>query len=173
MKNGKNIGKYIPTKPSNMEPLMPSMDDELLSISAEISERIGRLKEKLHPITAKSVAAILADMNSYYSNLIEGHHTYPREIERAINNDLSDNPDERAKQLLGLAHVKTEKQIMEGLIREKVFSIDFIAQIHKTFYGYLPENMRFSNSASGEKYRINPGRFRDFEVSVGRHQPGG
>ncbi|MGJ0483954.1 MAG: hypothetical protein ACR65R_05385 [Methylomicrobium sp.] len=27
-------------------------------------------------------------MNGYYSNLIDGHHTKPRDIERALANDL-------------------------------------------------------------------------------------
>lgn len=66
-----------------MEPMMPRVTPELISLSGAIRERIGGLKEKLHPITAKAVSAVVADMNSYYSNLIEGHHTYPKDIENA------------------------------------------------------------------------------------------
>ena len=97
---GKNIGKVIPMKVSSMEPMMPRVTPELISLSGAIRERIGGLKEKLHPITAKAVSAVVADMNSYYSNLIEGHHTYPKDIERALQNDFSSNPQERNKQLL-------------------------------------------------------------------------
>ena len=103
---GKNIGKVIPMKVSSMEPMMPRVTPELISLSGAIRERIGGLKEKLHPITAKAVSAVVADMNSYYSNLIEGHHTYPKDIERALQNDFSSNLQERDKQLLGLAHVR-------------------------------------------------------------------
>ena len=88
---GKNIGKVIPMKVSSMEPMMPRVTPELISLSGAIRERIGGLKEKLHPITAKAVSAVVADMNSYYSNLIEGHHTYPKDIERALQNDFSSN----------------------------------------------------------------------------------
>ena len=37
-------------------------------------------------------------MNSYYSNLIEGHRTLPRDIERAMRQDYSSNPESRANQ---------------------------------------------------------------------------
>ena len=171
MKNGRNIGKSIPVIPFNMEPLMPSLDKDLVALSGEISEHIGGLREKLHPIIAKEVSRILSDMNSYYSNLIEGQPTYPREIERAFNSDFSSNPSEKEKQLLGLAHTQTEKQILENLSPEKLFSIDFIKQIHKTFYDFLPESMRVSKSLRGKEYSIKAGELRDFEVSVGQHQP--
>ena len=48
---GKNIGKVIPMKVSSMEPMMPRVTPELISLSGAIRERIGGLKEKLHPIT--------------------------------------------------------------------------------------------------------------------------
>ena len=111
---GKNIGKVIPMKVSSMEPMMPRVTPELISL------RIGGLKEKLHPITAKAVSAVVADMNSYYSNLIEGHHTYPKDIERALQNDFSSNLQERDKQLLGLAHVKTENAILSYATEENI-----------------------------------------------------
>ncbi len=171
MINGKNIGKVFPTRTTNMEPLMPSLDKELFALSSEIAEKIGGLREKLHPTTTKEVASVLVDMNSYYSNLIEGHHTYPRDIERALNSDFSSNPTERDKQLLGLAHAKTEKQILEGIKPERVFTPEFILSIHKTFYDFLPEEMRISKSESGKEYPIIAGVLRDFEVSVGSHQP--
>ncbi len=171
MNIGKNIGRIIPTKPSNMEPLMPSLDKGLFSLSAEIAESIGGLREKLNPITAKEVASVLVDMNSYYSNLIEGQPTYPKDIERALNSDFSSNPSEREKQFLGLAHVKTEKLILENVTPETVFTPEFILSIHKTFYDFLPEYMRVSKTETGKEYPIIAGTLRDFEVSVGEHQP--
>ncbi len=171
MNIGKNIGNFIPVGPSNMEPLMPSLDRELFSLSAGIAERIGELKGKLNPITAKEVASILAEMNSYYSNLIEGQPTYPKDIERALNNDFSSNPTEREKQLLGAAHFKTEKLILENVTPEIVFTPDFILSIHKTFYGFLPKQMHIAKTKSGDEYPIVAGALRDFEVEVGGHQP--
>ena len=168
---GKNIGKVIPMKVSSMEPMMPRVTPELISLSGAIRERIGGLKEKLHPITAKAVSAVVADMNSYYSNLIEGHHTYPKDIERALQNDFSSNLQERDKQLLGLAHVKTENAILSYATEENIFSPGTLLKIHETFYANLPESMRLSKSQSGKEYQIIPGKFRNFEVAVGAHQP--
>jgi len=168
---GKNIGKVIPMKVSSMEPMMPRVTPELISLSGAIRERIGGLKGKLHPITAKAVSAVVADMNSYYSNLIEGHHTYPKDIERALQNDFSSNLQERDKQLLGLAHVKTENAILSYATEENIFTPGTLLKIHETFYANLPESMRLSKSQSGKEYQIIPGKFRNFEVAVGAHQP--
>src|SRR5690606_7129587 len=38
----------------------------------------------LHPRTAAHLAALVRIMNTYYSNLIEGHDTRPRDIEPAL-----------------------------------------------------------------------------------------
>ena len=168
---GKNIGKVIPMKVSSMEPMMPRVTPELISLSGAIRERIGGLKEKLHPITAKAVSAVVAGMNSYYSNLIEGHHTYPKDIERALQNDFSSNPQERNKQLLGFAHVKTENAILSYATEENIFTPGTLLKIHETFYANLPESMRLSKAQSGKEYQIIPGKFRNFEVAVGAHQP--
>lgn len=168
---GKNIGKVIPMKVSSMEPMMPRVTPELISLSGAIRERIGGLKEKLHPITAKAVSAVVANMNSYYSNLIEGHHTYPKDIERALQNDFSSNLQERDKQLLGLAHVKTENAILSSATEENIFTPGTLLKIHETFYANLPESMRLSKSQSGKEYQIIPGKFRNFEVAMGAHQP--
>ena len=38
----------------------------------------------LHPDSAAELADLVRVMNCYYSNLIEGHNTRPRDIERAL-----------------------------------------------------------------------------------------
>ena len=154
-----------------MEPMMPAISTALASWTGIIRERIGELKEKLHPVTARAVAAVVADMNSYYSNLIEGQPTLPREIERASVNDFSSNPAERDKQLLGLAHVKAERMILEAVTPENLFTEAMLLKIHRLFYENLPKRMRISKMKSGREYAIEVGKFRDFEVSVGAHQP--
>jgi hypothetical protein len=39
------------------------------------------------------LAELVRAMNCYYSNLIEGHTTHPVDIERAMKNDYSGNPE--------------------------------------------------------------------------------
>jgi len=47
-------------------------------------------------------------MNSYYSNRIEGEHTRPSDIERALQQDFSAQADLARKQRLAVAHIRTE-----------------------------------------------------------------
>ncbi|MER8589091.1 MULTISPECIES: hypothetical protein [unclassified Mesorhizobium] len=42
------------------------------------------LGKSLHSRTAANLAHLVRIMNTYYSNLIEGHDTRPRDIERAL-----------------------------------------------------------------------------------------
>ena len=50
-------------------------------------------------------------MNSYYSNRIEGQHTFPLDIERALHNDYAQDEDQARRQRLALAHMATEEQL--------------------------------------------------------------
>lgn len=73
-----------------MEPLVPAEDaealeDEVLALIAEANRLAGRL----HPILRDSVGDLVRSMNCYYSNLVEGHDTHPRDIDRALANDFS------------------------------------------------------------------------------------
>ncbi len=53
---------------------------------AELAARAATLGHALHPRTAANLVRI---MNPYYSNLIEGHDTRPRDIERALAGELA------------------------------------------------------------------------------------
>ena len=55
---------------------------------AELSAASATLARALHPRTAANLAALVRVMNAYYSNLIEGHNTPPRDIERALAGEL-------------------------------------------------------------------------------------
>jgi hypothetical protein len=65
--------------PSDMEPLLPTAD-ESKSTSPALIRGAERLRGSLHPTTRKPVADPVRSMNSYYSNLIEGHRTRLRDI---------------------------------------------------------------------------------------------
>jgi Fic family protein len=56
----------------------------LLDLISDIRAAAARLGDRLHPKTAADLADRVRIMNSYYSNLIEGRFTRPREIERAM-----------------------------------------------------------------------------------------
>jgi fido (protein-threonine AMPylation protein) len=116
----------------------------------------------------------MREMNSYYSNLIEGHKTLPRDIERAMRKDYSSNPKERANQHLSRAHIEVET-LMAGRLQKEpelpIHSAEFLCWLHREFYSRMPEDLHFSKDRKGNTYRIEPGALRSFEVDVGRHQP--
>ena len=164
------------TKPSAMEPLLPESAGQSLSeLTCEIFLKAGQLSTQLpSPITRLRVGGLVREMNSYYSNLIEGHKTLPRDIERAMRADFSGNPARRANQCLNRAHIEVEQLMLERLQKEpglSIHSIDFLSWLHREFYSRLPDDLHFSEDHRGNKYRINPGALREFEVDVGPHQP--
>jgi hypothetical protein len=67
--------------PAALEPLLPAGNaGELRELAAELLRKSARLGGLLHSITRRSVVELLRTMNSYYSNLIEGHNTHPLAI---------------------------------------------------------------------------------------------
>jgi Fic family protein len=164
------------TDQAAMEPLLPdSSRASLDELTCEILRKSGRLSAQLpSPITRQRVAGLVREMNSYYSNLIEGHKTLPRDIERAMIQDYSKNPEKRANQFLSRAHIEVETVMSERLQKEpemSMHSLEFLTWLHREFYSRLPEDMQFSKDRKGNNYRIEPGALRTFEVDVGRHQP--
>ena len=69
---------------SRIEPcLLDEAGTELLDLVASLSAAAAALGARLHPRSAAGLADPVRVMNCYYSNLIEGHNTTPREIEAA------------------------------------------------------------------------------------------
>jgi hypothetical protein len=66
-------------EPCFLEQIGPDLVDQI----AELSAAAERLGHGLHPRAAASLAELVRVMNCFYSNLIEGHNTTPREIEKA------------------------------------------------------------------------------------------
>ena len=71
-----------------MEPLVPeeaisTLEDDAVALIAEAN----RLAGQIHPILRASIGDLVRSMNCYYSNLIEGHATHPRDIERALEDE--------------------------------------------------------------------------------------
>ncbi|RJG40835.1 Fic family protein [Mesorhizobium sp. DCY119] len=164
--------------PARIEPLF--FDDAVPTILADIVIELQRAADNLgrglHPESAAELADLVRVMNSYYSNLIEGHNTRPRDIERALAGAEID-PERRPLALEAKAHVEIQRRIDGLALRGELpspTSIDFIQWIHRAFYEEMPEELRFVDKPNGSKAEIVPGEFRtipDHDVVVGRHQP--
>ena len=167
----------IAQTPARIEPcLIGESSEELADLIAELVAAAERLGARLHPRTASSLADLVRVMNCYYSNLIEGHNTMPREIERALAADLDPDEGRRNLQVEAVAHIRVQREVdrlhANGRLSEPA-SIDFIRWLHREFYREAPEAMLLIRGAAHE-FRMVPGEFRslpEHEVTVGRHLP--
>lgn len=158
-------------RPGDGAQLAANLDD----LSARIFTKAGELKASLPSLTARQgIADLVRQMNSYYSNLIEGHKTLPKDIEQAMKSGTTGSEDDQRNQRMSIAHIKVE-QAMRTWLREspmlKVFSSAFIKQLHREFYTHLPALDLQVASSSGRLYPLVPGEFRNYQVSVGLHEP--
>ena len=161
---------------TSMEPLLPeSKAEKLAELSVDIFRKSGELKASLPSTVVRAeVAKLVREMNSYYSNLIEGHKTLPRDIERALQDEFSDQEDDKRNQKLSVAHINAENAMRERLDDEPdqdVFGAELICWIHREFYSHIPKEDRFTTSLDGKRYPLEPGVVRGYNVDVGRHTP--
>ncbi|MFI4884317.1 MAG: Fic family protein [Steroidobacterales bacterium] len=145
-------------------------------VVAELSAAAAILGKGLHRRTASNLAALVRIMNAYYSNLIEGHITRPKDIERALAGKLDEDEGRRNLQLEAAAHVRVQAEVdklaAEGRLPEPA-SEEFIRWLHREFYRGAPEEMLCIRTA-GREIVMSPGAWRsqsDHDVAVGRHVP--
>ena len=155
---------------------MPSNAAGCLSaLTVRVLRKAGELKAALPSSHVRSeIARLVCQMNSYYSNLIEGHKTLPGDIERALKQGFSEDAKDRRNQELSVAHIRVEQALRDRLHRNPstdVFSCDFICWIHREFYSHLPKAEWMTSSREGTHYPLDPGEMRQYNVDVGRHVP--
>lgn len=163
------------TKITDMEPLFPSDDSAGLDdLAVKVIRTSAALADAVHPITRKGIVELVRTMNSYYSNLIEGHNTHPVDIERALRKDFSHDPAKRARQLESSAHIDVQKLVEKRVAEDEqlnVVSEEFICWIHKEFYKKMPDEYLKVPGKDGHTKSITPGELRSDHVEVGRHLP--
>ncbi|HLB31096.1 MAG TPA: Fic family protein [Gammaproteobacteria bacterium] len=158
---------------SSMEPMLPSpLTGELQDLALELTDQAARLAGTLHTDVARAVGNLVRSMNCYYSNLIEGHDTHPRDIDRALKEDYSTEPRKRDLQLEARAHIRLQQLIDSSGTEENIVSAPYILWLHKEFHEHLPDDLLWvENPDTGEKVNVTPGKFRDRDVIVGRLIP--
>lgn len=160
------------TTPSTMEPLFPEESKRLSDLATDLVARSSALAGRLHPVMQESLGNLVRSMNCYYSNLIEGHHTHPVDIDRALAGDYSAEPEKRNLQLEARAHIDVQRKIDAGAAPQPSTSIAFIRWVHKEFCRQLPEQLlTVSHPGTGRAEKVVPGQLRHTMVKVGRHVP--
>jgi Fic family protein len=166
-----------PETPQRIEPTRLDDTPEAISdVVAELSAATATLGAALNPPTAANLAALVRIMNSYYSNLIEGHVTRPRDIVRALEGKLDKDKERRNLQIEAAAHVRVQAELdlmsAEGRLPEPASS-DFIRWLHREFYKDAPKELLLVRGAD-RTFTMEPGAWRsrpEHDVAVGRHMP--
>lgn len=167
------ISAYTPTMPV----LTGEIPGDLRDLAMEVNTASSRLSGRVADGTRCELVKLLRSLNSYYSNLIEGHHTKLYAIEKALYENIYDeNEDKRKLQKLAIAHIETEKLLDARLVAEPrldITSSELLLWIHREFYERMPAEYRFalSEGESEEVREVIPGTFRDTEVTIGKHYP--
>ena len=160
-----------------MTPFLPEAAGDLEDLSMEVLQKSAELGNRLHPVTLNTLRELLRIINSYYSNLIEGHNTHPHDIVRAMQKDYDSEPARRNLQMESVAHITVQRDMENKLQEEPEVNVagrGFLCYLHREFYRQLPEEfLVMKNPETGRESLVVPGEFREESVKVGYHEPPG
>ncbi len=159
-----------------MEPLLVGESSKhrtkLTDLAVELSARAAGFRRSLPEGVMTALADLVRAMSCYYSNLIEGHDTHPVDIERAMKNEYSTEPEKRDLQLEATAHIAVQAWIDDGGLTGRITTTDGLLEIHRRFCEQLPDSLLIAEDPeTGEQLDVVPGAFRNRDVKVGRHIP--
>jgi Fic family protein len=159
-----------------MEPLLVTETSRhrtaVTDLALELAQRAAGFRRSLPEGVLRALADLVRAMNCYYSNLIEGHDTHPVDIERALKDDYSADPQKRNLQLEAKAHITVQKWIDDGGLKGRATTAEGLLEIHRRFCELLPDELLWTqNPDTGERLHVVPGELRERDVKVGRHIP--
>ena len=157
-----------------MEPLLLGENSRhrgpLTDLTVDLAAKAAGFRRSLPEGVRAALADLVRAMNCYYSNLIEGHVTHPLDIERALNNDFSNDARKRDLQLEAKAHITVQRWIDGGGLRSRAATADGICEVHRRFGELLPEDLLWAEDPdTGERLRLTPGQLRHRDVKDGQH----
>ena len=157
-----------------MEPMRIREDSphrgELTELAFELAAKSAGFTKSIQDGMRYPLATLVRSMNCYYSNLIEGHHIHPVDIERAMNEDYTNEPEKRDLQLEARAHVNVQQWIDDGGLAASACGSEAIREIHRRFGELLPDALlSVDDPESDGQIRMEPGKLRTRDVKVGRH----
>ena len=174
MHSARYLAQSLSMKTSIMEPMLPSdPESELADVALDLLAKSSALAGQVHGRVRNAIGDLVRSMNCYYSNLIEGRDTHPRDIEGALADRYSVEPHRRALQHEARAHVDLLRAIDTGEDLDFApTSVAYVQWLHGEFYSRLPHApTRAENPNTGQQVRTVPGEFRTRGVMVGRHVP--
>ena len=155
-----DIHQFEPLLPADarMEPLLAKAHDLLRLATTLAGTRVP-----------PELRSLLRNMNSYYTNRIEGQHTRPHEIDQALRQDFSKDATLAARQRLAIAHIEAEQTLEQRYTgpegAAQLYAPEALQDIHHTLFARLPAADLFTS----QQEPIAPGALRQRNVSVGQH----
>lgn len=164
------------TLPHQFEPLLPGGHrmGPLLEHASDLTRAASRLALPASQVPMREVGALLRRMNSYYTNRLEGEHTRPSDIERAMHLDYSRDADRARRQRLAVAHIQSEmacESLLDepgdpALVVSSLYQPEALRWIHSELFTDLDESdLRLADGS-----QLEPGELRQRQVAVGRHE---
>jgi Fic family protein len=131
----------------------------LIDVALRLGTEAGPLAATLRPL--------LREMNSYYTNRIEGQHTRPADIERALRRDFDADVEQARKQRIAVAHIEAEGELEARYVEGSaaLYTESAVREIHASLYRRLQPDDRRSDTGA----EIAPGALRTVLVTAGRH----
>ncbi|MDQ3172624.1 MAG: Fic family protein, partial [Acidobacteriota bacterium] len=157
-----------------MEPLYPARTGKLEDLARDVVAVSAKLEGRLALPTLAGIKKLLRVVNSYYSNLIEGHSTHPIDIERAMRQDYSADQGKRDLQIESQIHIEVQEELAKRIAEEpqlNVASPGLLSWIHERLYSRLPERLRWVTGDNDQKEWVEAGVVRNRSVAVGVHIP--
>lgn len=155
--------------------MLPTLNEAWATKATKLVQEATKLDSLLPPASRQALAPLVRQVNSYYSNLIEGHRTLPGEVDAAMRRAAaSGTKREKALVIEALAHMRVQRMV-DDAVQELNFpptSIENICMLHHLFFNELPEEMKLTEARSdGSREHVEPGLFRHSTVIIGDHVP--
>ena len=137
----------------------------LLERAAELV-RVTRPLVSTSSATSQPLKPLLRAMNSYYTNRIEGQHTKPADLARALAKDFDADVALARKQRVALVHMEAELEMEARVSLPSLYSAAQLAAVHDAIYRRLEPADRLTDTGAV----IEPGVFRALDVAAGHHR---
>lgn len=157
-------------------PLMPEQAriGPLLERASDLTRAATTLGASAAPAAHQELRVLLRSMNSYYTNRMEGEHTRPSDIDKALQQDFSADDGLARKQRLAVAHIRTEEVCEAELEVQRaagqdstrwLYSADALMWLHRELFSNLSQK----DLALKDGSLLVPGVLRLRDVQVGEH----
>lgn len=159
---------------TRMEPMLPAQREDLENLAVSVYKASAKLSgQSLSEPTVKSLKILLRDVNSYYSNLIEGVRTTLADIKQGLR-QVSVDAKTRRLQLLHKQNILAQNQIEAECLQNasNVTTLEFICRLHLLLFEGLPEEFLIQRTDNGSREAcMVPGQLRSENVTVGGYMP--